>query len=413
MGLPVKRHMSKPSNKKLIEQINAICTRGVARVIKEESVKKKLLSGKSLRIKHGIDPTTADLHLGYYVVYRKLKKLQDLGHTIVFLIGDFTAQFGDPTGKMNSRDERSSKEIRVLATQLIKQLGAILDISKTEIRYNSQWYEKMSGDDFVRLLQRFSVWRLLERDLFQERRSLGKELRVSEFIYPILQAYDSVQLKSDLTVIGSDQIFNELQARSIQEHYGQPPQDLIATDLLVGTDGKQKMSQSLNNYISLQDKPAEQFGKIMSIPDTLIAHYSELLTDVPIGEIEKMSELISEKKVNPRDTKLELAYKIVEELHGSKKAFEAKEQFIAIFQKKELPKDIKTLNVEKGTLLRNIIYDAGFSQSLTGADRLIKQGAVSIDNSVIKEWNYEVHIKESSVLRVGRRQFIKLVPRKN
>ncbi len=248
-------------------KIKEVLTRGVEEVIVRESLEKKLKSGKVLRIKHGVDPTTSDLHIGHAVSYEKLRLLQEMGHKIVFLIGDFTARFGDPTEKLEARTLRKKEEIKDLSQNYIKQISVFLDIKKTEIRRNSQWYDKMSAGELLRLMSHFSTQRMLERDMFEERKKKGLEIVLHEPVYPVLQGYDSVMLKSDLTVNGTDGIFNELQGRKLQKDFGQAPQDIIATSILVGTDGKQKMSQSLGNFIGITEKPNEQYGKVMSIPD--------------------------------------------------------------------------------------------------------------------------------------------------
>ena len=251
------------------QKIEEVLTRGVEKVIKKEDLLKRLKSGKKLRVKHGIDPTTKDLHLGHSVVYLKLKELQDLGHKIVFLIGDFTGRFGDPSEKLKTRTLRSKKEVRDLAKNYLRQVGKILDFKKIEIRYNGEWYDKMKADELLILMSNFTHARMIERDMFQKRIEKGLDIGFHEPVYPLLQAYDSVMLKSDLTVCGIDQLFNELKARELQEKFGQKGQDIIATKILIGLDGKKKMSQSLGNYVGVEEKPTEQFGKIMSIPDFL------------------------------------------------------------------------------------------------------------------------------------------------
>ncbi|MFC1756362.1 tyrosine--tRNA ligase [Patescibacteria group bacterium] len=393
------------------KKIGEILARGVNKIIKKDSLEKKLKSGKILRIKHGVDPTTSDLHLGYAVAYRKLKQLQDLGHTIVFLIGDFTGRFGDPTDKKDSsRKMRGKEEVKELAGNYINQLGKILNIDKVEIRYNGEWYDKMSAENLIKLMSKFSARRMLERDMFQERDKNGLEISLHEPVYPVLQGYDSVMLESDLTVIGNDQEFNELQGRRIQEIEGQDPQDLIIVPLLIGTDGKQKMSQSLNNYIGITEEPNSMFGKVMSISDTSIANYFELCTDVPMDEIKKMEEDMKAEKKNPRDLKLQLAEEIVKIYHGKKEAEKAKEYFVKTISNKEIPEDIKEIFVDQDfKRLVEFLVMSGNASSLSDARRKIEQGGVEIDGKKEKNWQRILNKKDSgSTLKIGKHGFAKI-----
>lgn len=390
------------------KKIKEILSRGVENVIVEKDLEKKLKSGEKLRIKHGVDPTTEDLHIGYAVVYNKLRELQDMGHTIVFLIGDFTARFGDPTDQEKSRGLKSKKEVKNLAKNYIKQLGEILDIKKTEIRYNSEWYDKMKAEELLQIMSHFTTQRMMERDMFKKRTKEGKEIGFHEPVYPALQAYDSVMLKSDVTVIGNDQTFNELKARDIQRDFDQVPQDVISMKMLVGIDGKVKMSQSLGNYIGITDSANDQFGKIMSIPDNIIPHYFELATKATDREMKKVEKDLKEGK-NPRDIKLKLAKEVVEIYHSREDAKAAEKAFLSQFSKKELPKDIKNYKFSGGDWkLYDVITDMGFADSKSEARRLIKQGAVRIDGTQIQEREAEVGLRTGVLIQVGKRKFGKI-----
>ncbi|MFC1632764.1 tyrosine--tRNA ligase [Patescibacteria group bacterium] len=388
--------------------IEKLIDRGTGQVTVEKDLRKKLASGKVLRIKHGIDPTTPDLHLGYAVVYEKLRQFQEAGHKIVFLIGDYTGRFGDPTDKDEAREMRSAAEVKKLAKKYIDQVGIILDLKKTEIRYNSEWYDKMSAEELLHIMSEFTAARVLERDMFQERMKEKQDIRLHELVYPVLQGYDSVMLKSDATVIGSDQIFNELQARGLQEVRKQVPQDLVAVPLLIGTDGKMKMSQSLGNYIGLADKPKDMYGKIMSIPDNLIADYFEYLARISDAELLEIKKQLKDSKTNPRDLKARLAHQIVSQYHSEAKADKAAKEFTNVFQKHEVPTDVKEYKIAAGTVnIFDLLTETGLTQSKSEARRLIQQNAVSFEGKKIIE--EQIEMTESGVLQVGKRRFLKIV----
>lgn len=390
------------------EKIKELLTRGVEKVVVARELEKKLKSGKKLRIKHGVDPTTKDLHIGYAVVYNKLRELQNLGHTIIFLIGDFTARFGDPTDTEKSRQLRSKKEVRDLAKDYIKQLGSILDIKKTEIRYNSEWYDKMSAEELLQLMSHFTSQQLLERDMFQERMKKNQEIGLHEPVYPVLQGYDSVMLRSDLTVIGNDQTFNELKGRDLQKDFGQEPQDIISMKMLVGTDGKVKMSQSLGNYIGMTEGARDQYGKVMSIPDESLIHYFELTTKISEKEIKKI-EADLKKGSNPRDIKMRLAREIVTMYHSKEEAEQAEEAFVKQFSKRELPEEIKEFKFSGGERkLYDILVDCGLVDSKSEARRLIDQNAVKVDGAVIGDREAIIGLKTGMVIQVGKRRYGKI-----
>ncbi|MFH1656750.1 MAG: tyrosine--tRNA ligase [Candidatus Nealsonbacteria bacterium] len=391
------------------QKIEEILSRGIEKVIKQDDLEKKLKSGKQLRVKHGIDPTTSDLHLGYSVVYLKLKELQDLGHKIVFLIGDFTARFGDPTEKLKTRKLRSKKEVKKLAKNYLKQVASILDLKKTEVRYNSEWYDKMSAEELLQLMSNFTTSRMLERDMFQKRLKKGLDVQYHEPVYPILQGYDSVMLKSDLTVCGIDQIFNELKARDLQVKDGQAPQDIIAVKMLVGLDGKEKMSQSLGNYIGIVEKSEQQYGKIMSIPDNLIFDYFELITRLPLDKIKRLKQDIKSKKINPRDLKARLAREVVSIYHNKEKALLAEKEFDKIFKDKKAPSDIPEIKISGQKInILDLLIKTKLVSSKTEAKRLIEQKGVKINNKVQNDWQKIIEIKKGMIIQIGKRRFIKI-----
>lgn len=392
-----------------MDQIKELLERGVETVIERKSVEEKLRSGKKLRVKHGVDPTAQDLHLGYTVIYRKLRKLQELGHTIVFLIGNFTARFGDPTDKLESRKMRTKEEVEATAKNYIGQIQKILDVSRLEIRYNGEWYDKMSAEEIFRIMYEFTDEQMRQREMFKERRKKGEPVRLPELSYPVLQGYDSVMLKSNLTVIGTDQIFNELQARPLQRARGMEEQDLIAMKLLVGTDGKRKMSQSYGNYIGLNESPDMQYGKIMSIPDSLILPYFELLTDMPLLDVKEIGRAISDGK-NPRDFKMQLGRAIVTLYHGKEAASQAEQEFRKIFQQRETPSDIPEASVAQTNFkLLELLYAVKLTPSKSEARRLVLQGGVKINGKKQSDPEINIQVGNKSILiQVGKRKFLRI-----
>lgn len=385
------------------QKIEEILSRGVSKIITKNSLQKKLKAGRQLRIKHGIDPTAKDLHLGHAVVYNKLRQLQNMGHKIIFLVGDFTARFGDPTEKTEGgRKMRSKLEVKKLAKNYLSQAGNVLDIKKTEVRYNSEWYDKMKAEDLLRLMSRFTTAQMMQRDMFEKRSQKGLEIGLHEPVYPVLQGYDSVMLKSDLTVIGSDQEFNELQGRRAQEMFGQPPQDLLIMPLLIGTDGKRKMSQSLGNYIGIAEKPDLMYGKVMSIPDELIEDYSVLLTDLSPKEIEK-----NKKSANPRDAKMNLAFEIVKKYHNLKSAQKAQDNFVKLFQKRQISTDIAKIKAKRGDKLVDILVNNQVISSKSEFRRLLQAGAIDVDGACLRDKGYKV--KGRAVVKIGKKKFVKIV----
>lgn len=378
-----------------------LLTRGVAAIVVRKDLTTLLETGKPLRIKHGVDPTRPDLHLGHAAMYRKLRQFQDLGHTVIFLIGDFTARFGDPTDKVKSRVMHDKAEVEQAAKSYIDQVGKILDASKLEIRRNSEWYDRMSAEELLRIMSNFTVARMLERDMFEKRRKSGEEIGLHEPVYPVLQAYDSVMLQSDLTVIGSDQTFNELQARPLQEFFGQKPQQVMSLKLLVGTDGKQKMSKSLDNHIGITDAPEDMFGKLMSLPDSAMETYAEMLTDLPVRDF------VAPK--NPRQAKALLAQTIVSQFHGAKAGGQALEHFEHVFTKKQTPVEMQSFEAPSGITATGMISEH-FGHSKSESRRLIEQKAVKHDGRIVTDPN---EVIKPGVYQVGKRRFKRLVLKKN
>lgn len=390
------------------DEIQDLLTRGVSDVVKRKDLLEKLKSGKKLRIKHGVDPTTRDLQLGYAVVYEKLRKFQELGHTIVFLIGGFTARFGDPTDKNQARNMRTKKEVDAIAAEYVQQLAPILDLDKIEVRNNSDWWDKTSAEGLLRIMSEFSVAQMLERDMFQERMAAGKGIGLHEIVYPVLQGYDSVELDSDLTVIGTDQTFNELQARPLQERRGRAggAQDIVAMRMLPGLDGHMKMSQSLGNYIAFRDTPADMYGKIMSIPDELIFEYFECVTRVSMTEIAELRREMS-GGANPRDFKMRLGREVVAIYHSAEEAKAAEEAFVSQFSKGEMPDDMPEARVAGGEKVVDVMVAHGLASSKSDARRLIEGGGVKIDGEKISDVEGALPSKDC-VLQAGKRKFLRV-----
>lgn len=391
------------------QKISDFLERGVVETITRESVAKKLASGKVLRVKHGVDPSGSELHLGHASVYLKLQDLQEMGHKIIFLIGGFTGRFGDPTDKIKTRTLKSKEEANSNAENYIKQISGILDINKLEIRSNSEWYDSMTAEELLVLMSNFTVEQVLERDMFRERKKKSEPIQLHEIIYPVLQGYDSVRLKSDLTVIGTDQVFNENFGRDLQKKDGQEPQDIVAIKILAGLDGEQKMGKSLNNYISINESAEEQFGKIMSLPDKLIVDYFTLITRLPLTEIKKMERSLAEKSVNPKELKIKLAKEVVTLLHTAEKAQKAAQNFESVFSKREPPDDLAEVKIPQGnSTLLDLVMFSGLVRSKSEARRLIENGAIDIDQENKTSPEEIITIGNGIIIRVGKHRFVKI-----
>jgi len=388
----------------------ALLLRGVEEIVPKKEFHKKLEEKRSLRVKLGFDPTAPDLHLGHTVILNKLKLFQDLGHQVIFLIGDFTGLVGDPSGVNETRPVLTEKEIKENAKTYERQVFKILDKKKTEIRFNSEWMNKFSPEDFIRLSSVQTVARMLERDDFSKRYSAQKPISIHEFLYPLLQGYDSVALDADIELGGTDQKFNLLLGREVQKFYGKEPQVAFTLPLLEGLDGVKKMSKSLDNYIAIEDDPDEMFGKIMSISDDLMWRYFELLS---FRDEEEITELKKSQKEgsNPRDIKFLLAEEIVNRFHGEGSGNSAKEEFQSRFQKGNNPSDIKEITIkleEKLITLAKVLKEAEMVPSTSEALRLIKQGAVRIEGKKILDSKHEINLNSSLLYQVGKRKFSKI-----
>lgn len=391
------------------DKIKTLLSKGVEEVIKKESLEKKLGSGKKLRVKYGADPSAPDLHLGHSVCLWKLKEFQDLGHQVVFIIGDFTGLVGDPSGRDKTRPALSKDEIEKNAKTYFEQVGKILDIKKIEIARNSQWFSKMNLVEFLKLASQFTLARIIERDDFSERLKKGIDISFHETIYPLMQAYDSIIVKADVEVGGRDQKFNLLAGRELQKKMGQSEQDLMLFPLLVGTDSKKKMSKSLGNYIGLTESAQEQYGKIMSISDDLILSYFELCVRLSLEEISQIKNDLASQKLNPRDAKARLAREIVALYHGKTAAEKAEKEFNRVFKDKKKPSQMPTkiIKDEKINIL-DLLLELKLALSKSEAKRLVEQGGVKIDNQIIKDWKAEIQAKDGMVIQVGKRKFIEL-----
>jgi len=394
------------STKKAIELIS----RGTEEILIEEELKKKLDSGKRLNIKAGFDPTAPDLHLGHTVLINKLRQFQTLGHQIIFLIGDYTGMIGDPSGKSATRPPLSTGEVQENAKTYQEQIFKILDPDLTKVVFNSSWMDKMDAADLIRLASYHTVARMLERDDFDKRYKSNQPISIHEFLYPLIQGHDSVVLDADVELGGTDQKFNLLVGRQLQEVHGKSPQVVITMPILEGLDGNQKMSKSLGNYIGIDESAKEIFGKIMSISDTLMWRYFELLSFKDLGEIEQYKKQV-ETGANPRDIKFDLAEEIVTRFHNSKSAQDAKNDFVKRFSNNAIPDVIDEIEIKidpEGISFANILKEAGLVSSTSDAHRMIKQAAVKIDGERVEDGKQILQEGFSAVIQVGKRKFARV-----
>lgn len=386
--------------------------KGTVEIVPENELRAKLersaRTGKPLRVKLGADPTAPDIHLGHTVVIRRLKAFQELGHTVIFLIGDFTGLIGDPSGKSTTRPQLTREEINANAETYKSQIFKLLDPEKTEIRFNSEWMDKLGSDGFIRLASHVTVRQILERDDFAKRLAEERPIALHELLYPLTQAYDSVALEADVELGGTDQKFNLLLGRNLQREYGQESQIAVITPLLEGTDGVQKMSKSLGNYIGINEPPQEMFGKVMSISDDLMWRYYELCTDLTLSEIRELRKS-TESGQNPRDIKVALAKRIVTDFYSAAEAEEAEENFNRIFRKKETPAEIEEKHINAGLWkLPRLLIEIGLAPSMAEARRLIEQGGVRVSGERVSRVDFEVALQpnESVVVQVGKRRHL-------
>lgn len=419
--------------------IDRLLRRGVAEIIVEDDMRELLRSGRKLRLKEGFDPSFPDIHLGHMVTLKKLRQFQELGHQVVLIVGDWTAQIGDPSGVSTTRPMLSKEQVKANAQTYMKQFFTVVDRERTEVRWQSEWFGKFTLADIIQLTSKFTIAQLMAREDFSKRYSEGQPIAMTELLYPLLQAYDSVAIQADVEFGGIDQKFNLLAGRELQSMVGQTPQQCFMTPLLIGTDGSRKMSKSLGNYIGVAEPPNEIYGKVMSIPDSLIMDYFELVTDVPDEELEEFRQQLEQQTINPMVLKKRLAKEIVTQLYSEKEATEADEEFTRVFQRRELPEEIRRVKITEELLQRIkarlfeerhavtslkevgkpettreyfvsvplLLCEIGLAKSHSDAKRLIAQESVRIDGKTIYETTG--NIKIGSIIKVGPRRWVKLV----
>ena len=383
--------------------------RGIDELLTEDDLVSKLESKKQLTVKVGFDPTAPDLHLGHTVILNKMRHFQDLGHKVVFLIGDFTGRIGDPSGKNKTRPSLDKEELEKNAKTYSDQVFKILNKDLTEIRFNSEWCEDLGADGIIGLASKYNLGRMLERDDFSKRYKANQQIAIHEFLYPFIQAYDSIALNADVEMGGTDQKFNLLVGRELQRAFNQEPQVCITLPILEGLDGTNKMSKSLDNYVGINEDPYEMFGKIMSISDDLMWRWFELLSFRPINEINELKKEVK-SGMNPRDTKILLAEEIIERFHSKKDAENAKNTFLDRFQKGAKPKDIETFSIslDDDIAIGNLLKESGLVQSTSEAMRLVKQGAVKINDEKIDDPKLSIKKNQELLVQVGKRRFLKI-----
>ncbi|MGA8230854.1 MAG: tyrosine--tRNA ligase [Candidatus Acidiferrales bacterium] len=399
-----------------VDEQLAYLRKGVAEIIREEDLRAKLeasaKSGKPLRAKLGVDPTAPDIHLGHTVVLRKLKHFQDMGHIAVFLVGDFTAMVGDPSGQSETRPTLTREQVQANVATYLEQVYKILDPQKTEVRYNSEWLGKMTGEDMIRLCSHYRLARMLEREDFRSRMNNNQPLSIHELLYPLLVAYDSVVLEADVELGATEQKFNLLIGRDIQREYGQPSQVALTMPILVGLDGERKMSKSLGNYVGITEFPREMFGKLMSISDELMWSYYQLLTDFAPPVIVRLREEVRTGVLHPMDAKMQLAHIIIAGFHGEAQAKRALEEFQRVFRDRQAPAEIPQKKLPAGQrAVTALLTEAGLAPSRAEAERLIKQNAVELNGAIVTDVRASLELLPgvSVKLRVGKRRFLEIV----
>jgi tyrosyl-tRNA synthetase len=400
-------------------ELHWLTQRAVAEIIPYDDFVRALKSGKSLRLKMGFDPSAPDLTIGHAVGLRKLRQLQDFGHRVVIIVGDWTAQIGDPSGQSKTRPMLTAEQVKANAETYLSQFFKIVDRERAEVRWQTEWFGEFGLSDVVRLAAQFTVAQMLERADFADRFASRKPVGVHELLYPMLQGYDSVAVQSDVEFGGTDQKFNLMVGRELQNHFGQPPQMVYTVPLLVGTYGEVKMSKSLGNYVAVEDPPHDMYGKIMSIPDHLIADYFELLTDLPDDEVAEVRRSVAEHTINPRDAKMRLAHEIVTQFHSLTAAGEAEEQFVRTFSKRELPDDLPEAALSFASALTEAPAEDGavrlpwlltrlnLAVSMSEANRLIRQRAVEVDGQITD--SPVAVLRDGMVIRVGKHRFLRVL----
>ncbi len=387
--------------------LDFILKRGVAEIISEENLRRRLNAGKPLRLKMGFDPSKPDLHIGHAVGMRKLRQLQDLGHTVVLIVGDWTAQIGDPSGRDEARVMLSAEQVKINAQTYMDQFFIIVDKNKTETRWQSEWFGKFTLADVFNLTSRFTFADMMEHETFDKRVKEGKALSIMELMYPMLQAYDSIAVDADVEFGGTDQKFNILAGRQLQERLGKTPQEVFLVPLIPGTDGL-KMSKSLGNTIDLKADPRDMYGKVMSLTDEMLITYFSCVTDVSDAEIAEMTRALESHSVNPRDLKMRLGREIVAQFHGADAARAAEAEFVRVFQQRELPTELPTFTLAQPMPIIDLLVAANLAASRSDARRLVQQGGVKLNDAVIDKVDAVIPANQA-VLRVGRRKFVRLV----
>lgn len=390
--------------------VERLLTRGAVEVIVRDELRRKLLAEAPLRVKLGFDPTRPDIHLGHYAVLRKLREFQQLGHEVIVIIGDWTAMIGDPSGVSAQRKMLEAEEVQTNAMTYLDQVFKVLSAERTEVVWQSSWYKSFDLASVIQLTSKYTVAQMLEREDFAKRYARGAPIAITEFLYPLLQAYDSVAVQAGVEIGGTDQLFNLLVGREIQRAMGMEPQHVLTVPILVGTDGVQKMSKSLGNYIAITETPREMFGKLMSIPDEVLGDYLRLLTDFSAEEIDRMLAEAATGAVNPRDVKERLALAIVTDLHSADAAEDARAEFERIFRRREIPEEIPDVSVPREAHIIDVLLMTGRATTRNEARRLITQGGVRLAGARIEEPEQVIRIEEPLVLRVGKRHFFRLIP---
>lgn len=391
------------------EALETLLNRGVVDAVVRADLERMLRAGKPLRIKFGVDPSRPDLHLGHAVGFRKIRQFQELGHHVIVIIGDWTARIGDPSGRSDTRQMLSKAEVHANAQTYLDQMGKIVDVDKIEVAWQTSWFEDFSLEDVVRLCAKYTVNRMLDRDDFSTRYTGGQAVSVVEFLYPLLQAYDSVAIRADVELGGTDQYFNFQVARDIMPAHDLPPQQFLTWPLLVGTDGTRKMSKSYDNYVAITDAPNDMYGKVMSLSDDVMRDYFETLTDIPAGVLDEMFGEMEAERRNPRDVKAHLAREVVTQFHDADSANEAEAEFVRMFRQRALPSDIPEVPLNDALRAAQTIVDAliaaNLAQSRSDARRLVQQGGVRLDNTRITDTNTPYTAKPGQVFQVGKRKF--------
>ncbi|MBP1932923.1 tyrosine--tRNA ligase [Ammoniphilus resinae] len=413
-----KRELTVEQQKEVERQLEII-RRGAAEIVPEkelvEKLEKSVLEGIPLKVKLGLDPSAPDLHVGHTVVLHKLRQFQELGHQVQLLIGDFTGRIGDPTGKSETRKQLTEEDVKRNAKTYVEQFAKVMDVDKIEIYYNSSWLGKMDFADVVRLASNVTVARMLERDDFTKRYQSGQPISVHEFFYPLMQGYDSVALKSDIELGGTDQKFNLLMGRQLQKEYGEDQQIAIMMPILEGLDGVQKMSKSLGNYIGINEPANEIYGKTMSVPDDLMLKYYELVTDLSNDEIAALKSGLADGSIHPRDAKMNLGKTFVTMFHGQEQAEEAEEHFKTVFQQRTLPSDLPEVEISSESLIdgqlwvAKLLVELGLTSSTGEGRRMVQQGGVRINEEKVEDVNAQIAVQEGMVVQVGKRKFAKVL----